>query len=1260
MEDSLPQGSDSGGGVYGDTTLHLMNLFLYKVKRAHRSAGGEGLYDISRKTSNEISFSSKSVFSPARNASNLCFWECLFFFLVRRYEGGFKTPEWYSSLLIGAVNLRKKSPTQYRVRLNQYIASNAIELKRGYYRISKETFLPNVKVELEEFGDILTAFGCFNEPLILDVDGDALIGDLLGAERRMCEGNEFTAIYHNEHLYLVLSYTGSLIVKKCRRCDSRFASNGSLSTHLNSGKCMTCVCLGKGEYFDDELEWQRHMTNRETLCPKYRLCETLLSASNSSTRSVDDESAKIRFVNDDHETYYSKRKKAQDELEKDVSPIRTYNEAIYFDLESIVPMNEAGKSGFEHDYQIPYACGWILRSAALNGDDVEITYGKNCMGEFVAYLDGYYEVLKENETNVWLKRAIEGVNSDPIPRKTRGYENYARRVKSYWDNYIGKLEGESGCLKCGEFLETAHGYTSVGDHYTFSNCALLGYAKSVAEKNMETNFNDNAPRIPIWAHNGGKYDWLFFHRYMMEKGLLDELRTVRSSSKYFQLTYKGVFEFKDSMNFMMGSLDKLGKDFGVETLKGLFPYRLLDTIDKIDKVISGEEAIRENIPHDFFQISEKLKGPMGVSVKRTMTEEEYVDFFSTRGWEYSIRGETIKYLKDDVMCLYGVVEKFREGWLGMPHSPELFKYCTIGQMCHTYFLDKYLEENMYPCLDVCEDAHIRKALYGGRTEVFRRFAPPGSKIHYVDVNSLYPYVMESRDLPCGDPVWHFRSTDPTLFQFTNSNFPILTKVCEDSYFEDIQTRLNSGESTYDIYGFLEVDVRCNLELSIPVLPERRSLDGGKTFKNMFTNMHKEKMVYYSEELKRAIEKGCVVTKVWSFSKWQRGRVYGKLIRVLKEQKLLGEGKDVDGNRLEGVPKNPSLRAAAKTAQNSLFGKTIQFIDSSVELVHNRDRFFKAIDTAFSKVSIKPVFRTSISDVVEVTSRFEIAKVQRRSCAAIGTAILAEARLVLYDYFEKAKAVGGEILYCDTDSIVFAGDSGLTDDCMDDSAYGKMKVEIDPNEISPGGFVGMSPKCYAFQLKNGDPYVRCKGVNLSQNLDVDSLQEEDGISALLRQMESEELVSEDVMKDLSLPIEKDEVVSTGLSFAKMRELVVGDLDALVMKQMQFRKTTDRMISAYENVKVMRSKFDKRFLGDDGKTFAWNDFNMNMDRIVSMQQTVALSDYLSIVSVEELNYVREKYRESSFFRNVFESWQQTDCQSAILYCLETADYDNILCS
>jgi len=241
--------------------------------------------------------------------------------------------------------------------------------------------------------------------------------------------------------------------------------------------------------------------------------------------------------------------------------------------------------------------------------------------------------------------------------------------------------------------------------------------------------------------------------------------------------------------------------------------------------------------------------------------------------------------------------------------------------------------------------------------------------------------------------------------------------------------------------------------------------------------------------------------------------------------------------------------------------------------------------------------------------------------------------------------GGEILYCDTDSIVFAGDNPLPEECMDDCAYGKMKVEIDPNAIKRGGFVGMSPKCYAFDLVNGDPYVRCKGVNLSENLDVS--EEKDGVTQLLEEMEVSDYLNE-LREKLDNPFKVDEKVSTGISYSKMRELVVGSTDALAVSQLQFLKTSDRHVSAYENVKVMRSRFDKRMLaGEDGETFPWNDFNINMERIMEECDNVALSNYLTVVLPEELSYWREKYRDNTFFQEVYNGWFASDDMNAFIY-------------
>ncbi|GER42509.1 DNA polymerase [Striga asiatica] len=50
-----------------------------------------------------------------------------------------------------------------------------------------------------------------------------------------------------------------------------------------------------------------------------------------------------------------------------------------------------------------------------------------------------------------------------------------------------------------------------------------------------------------------------------------------------------------------------------------------------------------------------------------------------------------------------------------------------------------------------EDSFIRRAYYGGHTDVYK---PYGENLYYYDVNSLYPYVMKEFPMPGGKPVWY--------------------------------------------------------------------------------------------------------------------------------------------------------------------------------------------------------------------------------------------------------------------------------------------------------------------------------------------------------------------------------------------------------------------------------------------------------------------------------------------------------------------------
>jgi hypothetical protein len=904
-------------------------------------------------------------------------------------------------------------------------------------------------------------------------------------------------------------------------------------------------------------------------------------------------------------------------MERDDSPIRNWLEALYVDLESVVPMNGLDVERTELSYQQAYACGWLKRSDALQGHEPTVAYGMDCLEVLFHMLDAWYDRLVVEETELWKQRCLADLVLDPFPSSTRG-GNYAHRLTLSWKRVHAEFEL---CPVCA-------GPMDADEHASYKcDCAIQYWAKNVAEKNCAENINDNAPRVTIWAHNGGRYDWLFVHRYLMERNLLRFCRVVRGAGKYYEIAYRGVFIFRDSLNFMMGSLERLGKDFQVETLKGIFPYRYLQNCSFIYNVLSGEEELRRDLGPSFFEVNEKIDGPMGLTKKRALTEDEYREFMEARDWRYDVRAETELYLKDDIKCLFQVMESFRGGWMSMPYQPEMFKYCTIGQMCHTYFLTHFLAPRTYCTLDTMEDSFIREALYGGRTEVFRRIAPDGSLIHYVDVNSLYPYVMESCYLPSGEPTWHFLVSDERYATFRGSLFQI--KVVGETDFDSVLERLHRLDVT--LYGFLEVDVTCPADMMYPVLPER--MNG----KNMFTNRTKHRMVYYSEELKFAIARGCRVTRVYGWCEWTPQKVYAKCISVLKAEKMRGEGKDVNGCPIPGAVKNASLRAAAKTAQNALYGKSIQFINESVQIVDNCEDLFRLVRTPESDVTIQPIYRTGDLDVVEVTVKPHKPKVQRRSCSAVGTAILAEAWMVLYSYFEEVQKVGGTILYCDTDSIVFAGDTGLPDRCVSDAVYGKMKVEIPSEEIERGGFVALAPKCYAFKLVDKSPYVKCKGVNLASNVAVGAMTE---LDELLELMESEEVLENLVGR------EEAEDALSGLSFDHLKMMVSGEKRKIVTKQMQFLKTRDRHIACIDTVKLLKDDFDKRWILSNGNTVPWSDVNSGIEETIVGEDVRRVSDFLQRASVEEIDFILGKCK-SEWMEALVGSWLESGEFSAEFY-------------
>lgn len=218
--------------------------------------------------------------------------------------------------------------------------------------------------------------------------------------------------------------------------------------------------------------------------------------------------------------------------------------------------------------------------------------------------------------------------------------------------------------------------------------------------------------VTFYCHNFGGYDVIFIlkvlttyndtinyvsninesknnHKYIIDAILKDD--------KIIKLTIKkgnNILTILDSYCMLNNSLVKLGKYFGVETQKSVFPYKF---------------SIQDNL---FY----KGHTP-GIDLYNNLSIDEYNDIYSEN---WSFYDETIKYLNNDLNCLYEILvnvnkQVFNDYKINMKDS------ITISSLAMKIYLNKDYNENI-PIIDkasIYKD--IKQGYYGGITEVYKPF-----------------------------------------------------------------------------------------------------------------------------------------------------------------------------------------------------------------------------------------------------------------------------------------------------------------------------------------------------------------------------------------------------------------------------------------------------------------------------------------------------------------------------------------------------------
>lgn len=78
---------------------------------------------------------------------------------------------------------------------------------------------------------------------------------------------------------------------------------------------------------------------------------------------------------------------------------------------------------------------------------------------------------------------------------------------------------------------------------------------------------------------------------------------------------------------------------------------------------------------------------------------------------------------------------------------------TQSSLALTIFRTKFYDDQKWPIHipNLNQDSFIRLGYYGGHTDVYE---PIGSNLSIYNINSFYPYIMATYDMPGGNPLCH--------------------------------------------------------------------------------------------------------------------------------------------------------------------------------------------------------------------------------------------------------------------------------------------------------------------------------------------------------------------------------------------------------------------------------------------------------------------------------------------------------------------------
>ena len=552
--------------------------------------------------------------------------------------------------------------------------------------------------------------------------------------------------------------------------------------------------------------------------------------------------------------------------------------------------------------------------------------------------------------------------------------------------------------------------------------------------NQEKLFNDFINKLLIllknkktiiYAHNLSGFDGIFLLAHLIKNSNKLDIKPLVYNGKIISIEFitkdNKVILFKDSYLLLPISLRKLCSAFNIENKKGYFPFKLKD-INYIGILPSNEYW------NDITIENYKL------------LVEEYKD----KVWNF--KEEAIKYCQLDCISLYDLISSFNN-LIFNEFNVNSNKCLTLPSLAMKIFKSKYMpKDSIYQLLGNIEK-DIRSSYTGGAVDMYIPHNIFEAKdnintdnLFYYDVNSLYPFVMNTMKMPIGKPI----------------------------YFEGDILKIDQ-----EAFGFFYCKITTPEYLDHPILQRKINTNEGL---RTIAGLGSWEGYIFSEELKNAIKYGYKFEVIKGYQFSQRN-IFSEYINKLYNLRL-------QYNNLH------PMNLIAKLLMNSLYGKFGMKSEMSRVDIYDcsNDKGKKEFNDMLD------FYGETINDYIKLENNFIII---RESIAnlrydedndfyhgidvniAIASAITSYSRMYM-SLFKNNQSY--KLYYSDTDSIVI--DKELPKKIIGNK-LGQLKLEY---KIKKGIF--LAPKVYALETYDGKEVIKVKGLTaeIQNQLSVDILED----------------------------------------------------------------------------------------------------------------------------------------------------------------------------